>query len=457
MGMRITSLLAMALCLAPVSTLAVAAEAVPAAAPPAAWWEGFADPVLSSLEQRALAQNLDLAMTAQQVMTARAALRIAGAKGLPTVGASASYDREQASAQGILSLLGTQSPSTTSASGADPFGSTAATGTGGPAFNLYQAGIDASWEIDLWGKARAARRAARADMLAAAYGHDAAALALGAEVARSYLALRGLEQTIAITREGIDVVSRGFEIARRRESEGAVSHMDGAQAQADLQAYRARLPELEQQRQVLANALALLTGQMPHTLDALLAGNHPTTVWQNAVPDSLPADIARQRPDIAAAEASLQRVHLSPTVQKVGSNSPVGTVLGTNPRAGTTWPQTKTVAILVAGGPPVPNFVGQNIAAAQQWAQAHGVNLQQQQDQNSTQPQGTITGQQPAPGSVYLGLIAIFPLIALDAVGVGQQFPFSGVSLLIMVGVGLDTVKQIESQLQQRNYEGFLR
>ena len=104
---------------------------------------------------------------------------------------------------------------------------------------------------------------------------------------------------------------------------------------------------------------------------------------------------------LTAAEASLQRVHLSPTVQKVGSNSPVGTVLGTNPRAGTTWPQTKTVAILVAGGPPVPNFVGQNIAAAQQWAQAHGVNLQQQQDQNSTQPQGTITGQQPAPGSVY--------------------------------------------------------
>ena len=62
-----------------------------------------------------------------------------------------------------------------------------------------------------------------------------------------------------------------------------------------------------------------------------------------------------------------------------------------------------------------------------------------------------------APGSTYLGLIALFPLVALTAIGVGQQFPFSGVSLLIMVGVGLDTVKQIESQLQQRNYEGFLR
>jgi preprotein translocase subunit SecY len=62
-----------------------------------------------------------------------------------------------------------------------------------------------------------------------------------------------------------------------------------------------------------------------------------------------------------------------------------------------------------------------------------------------------------APGSVYLGVIALFPLVALASIGVANEFPFSGISLLIMVGVGLDTVKQIESQLQQRNYEGFLR
>jgi preprotein translocase subunit SecY len=61
------------------------------------------------------------------------------------------------------------------------------------------------------------------------------------------------------------------------------------------------------------------------------------------------------------------------------------------------------------------------------------------------------------PGSVYLGVIALFPLVALASIGVANEFPFSGISLLIMVGVGLDTVKQIESQLQQRNYEGFLR
>jgi preprotein translocase subunit SecY len=62
-----------------------------------------------------------------------------------------------------------------------------------------------------------------------------------------------------------------------------------------------------------------------------------------------------------------------------------------------------------------------------------------------------------APGSCYLGVVALFPLVALASIGVANEFPFSGVSLLIMVGVGLDTVKQIESQLQQRNYEGFLR
>jgi beta-lactam-binding protein with PASTA domain len=104
---------------------------------------------------------------------------------------------------------------------------------------------------------------------------------------------------------------------------------------------------------------------------------------------------------LAAAQAALQHVHLVPVVQKVGSESPVGTVLGTKPAAGTSWPQTKPVTILVAGGPLVPDFVGQVQQVAQQWASAHGANLQTQQDQNSQQQAGTITGQEPAPGSLY--------------------------------------------------------
>ena len=61
------------------------------------------------------------------------------------------------------------------------------------------------------------------------------------------------------------------------------------------------------------------------------------------------------------------------------------------------------------------------------------------------------------PGALYLGLISLIPLIALVLIEANQNFPFGGTSILIMVGVALDTVKQIESQLQQRNYEGFLR
>jgi serine/threonine-protein kinase len=76
-------------------------------------------------------------------------------------------------------------------------------------------------------------------------------------------------------------------------------------------------------------------------------------------------------------------------------------VLGTSPKAGTTWPQTKTVVIQVAGGPPLPNFAGMTLDEATQWAQAHGVNLNTVQDQNSTLPQGTIISQQPRAGSLY--------------------------------------------------------
>ena len=103
----------------------------------------------------------------------------------------------------------------------------------------------------------------------------------------------------------------------------------------------------------------------------------------------------------AAAQAALQHVHLVATIQKVGANAPVGTVIGTNPSAGTTWPQTKTVTILVASGPPLPNFTGQNIDAARQWATQNNVNLQEQPDGNSQDPEGTVISQQPAGGATF--------------------------------------------------------
>jgi len=103
----------------------------------------------------------------------------------------------------------------------------------------------------------------------------------------------------------------------------------------------------------------------------------------------------------AAAQAALQHVHLVTTVEKVGSSAPVGTAIGTSPPAGTTWPQTKTVTILVASGPPLPNFTGMSFDAAQQLAGQYNVNLQQQPDDNSQQPAGVITSQEPAAGATF--------------------------------------------------------
>ncbi len=103
----------------------------------------------------------------------------------------------------------------------------------------------------------------------------------------------------------------------------------------------------------------------------------------------------------AAAEAALKQVHLTWTIQKTPSFSPVGTVVSTNPDAGTSWPQTKPVTLMVSEGLSLPDFFGQNLQAAQQWASQNGATLSQQQDQNSEQPQGTITGQQPKAGSIY--------------------------------------------------------
>ncbi|MGH3152420.1 MAG: Stk1 family PASTA domain-containing Ser/Thr kinase [Streptosporangiaceae bacterium] len=106
---------------------------------------------------------------------------------------------------------------------------------------------------------------------------------------------------------------------------------------------------------------------------------------------------------LSAAEAALQQVHLSYRVQPTSSATPAGTVLGTTPAAGTAWPRTKPVAILVSAGLSVPNFVGMNVTAVQQWASQNGANLQQQPDPtpNPQQAAGTVTGQQPAPGSPY--------------------------------------------------------
>jgi NodT family efflux transporter outer membrane factor (OMF) lipoprotein len=274
---------------------------------PVSWWEAFGDPVLSTLEQRAIAGDLNLRIASARVARGRAALRIAGASRLPTANAGASYMRERASSKGIMGLAGAAPPSPIAANGTDPFGASSLGHTSGASdYDLFQTGFDMSWEIDLWGKARREREAARADAAGAVYEREAARVSLTAEVARIYVGLRGAEARLSVLHSNRETVARGLAIAQSREQQGAASRYDAATASAQLASIDSAIPDVQREADTSRNALALLVGEGPHALDALLSQTGTSIpALPRELPVGLSTDLARRRPDIAAAEASL--------------------------------------------------------------------------------------------------------------------------------------------------------
>jgi len=274
-----------------------------------AWWMLFQDATLVALERDALAANLDLQAAASRVAQSRAALRVSGAALLPTVSANASGLRERASDKGIMALTGTAAPiSPVAANGADPFGNSSMPGeSGSKPFSLWQYGFDASWEIDLWGRAHRARESAAAQMDAARFDAAAVRVAITAEVARTYLALRGVQNDLRIARATIDIARNSLRVAERRRSQGVATGFDTAVSGAQLATFESAVPDLEQRRDALMNALALLLAKPPHALDAQLAGTDADAVpgLPPQVPVGLPSQLAHRRPDILRAEARL--------------------------------------------------------------------------------------------------------------------------------------------------------
>nr|WP_314545482.1 efflux transporter outer membrane subunit [uncultured Massilia sp.] len=271
------------------------------------WWKLFDDPTLVALEQDALAANFDLRTAALRVEQSRAALRINGAALLPRVGANASQLRERASPTGILALMGTAEPvSPNAASGADPFGTASMPGeSGSPPYSLTQYGIDASWELDLWGRARRIRESAAAQAEAAHFDAQAMRVSVTAEVARVYLELRGVQDDLRIARTNADLAGKSLHVAERRREQGVATQLDTSVSAAQVETIRAAIPALEQRRDALKNALALLLAQPPHALDARLADTVEIPPLPTRVPVGLPSELARRRPDILRAEAQL--------------------------------------------------------------------------------------------------------------------------------------------------------
>ena len=293
-----------------------AAQAVEASMPTAEpvdpeWWRSFNDPVLTGLVRRAAQGNLDVQAATARLAQSRAQRGIAAADLFPQINGNSSYTRERVSKQGAISLIsggassggspGTQSNGLGGTQGAFPSTS------GIPPFDLFQGGFDASWELDLWGRVRRSVENADATLQASREDRRSTLLSTIAEVARDYMQLRGAQETLRITRTNLKSAEESAFLTGERARGGLGTDLDVANARAQVESTAAAIPQLEQQEAQGINAIGLLLGQPPATLQAELGGANPPGIPHipPRVPVGIPSELARRRPDIRQAEAQL--------------------------------------------------------------------------------------------------------------------------------------------------------
>jgi outer membrane protein, multidrug efflux system len=274
-----------------------AAETPPAYAEPAAqgaaadlsaWWRAFDDPQLTRLVETALAQNLELAQAVSRIEEARFQETVAGARDAPQAAAQVQASRNRISENAIPTPPGSGAPG-------------GLFGLPGSEFNTFRLGLDASWEIDLFGATRRSVEAAKARTEVAAWTARDLRTSLAAEVARDYLTLRALQTREAIARRDLERQAGLLGIAASRADTGFTSRFDAEQQTSAERATAARIPALQAQQRAMIHAIAVLTGQPPGALSAELSAPEP---MPHAVPPppGLPSELLRRRPDIRAAE-----------------------------------------------------------------------------------------------------------------------------------------------------------
>lgn len=247
------------------------------------WWRLFNDHILSELEVRIQHTNLDLKLSASRIAQSRASIGVANSTLLPRLGISTGYAREAISANGPMAKLGAKDTP----------------------HDLWKGGFDASWEIDLWGHARRISESADAALQASVFQQEGVRVSIAAEVARTYLLLRLVQTQLEITTQNQSIAEHALKLAQSRVANGIATRFESASASAQLSTVKALIPKLEEQRDALMNALALLMGEAPHALNSLLTTTHATPPVPQRVPIGLPSELARRRPDILQAEAQL--------------------------------------------------------------------------------------------------------------------------------------------------------
>lgn len=268
------------------------------------WWTLFNDPVLTRLEQAVAASNLDLQTASLRLMQSRAERRIASAAQLPHVEANASYARERASSNGILGLMGSmeQAGAGSIANGTQGFGPAALPGSvGNPSFNLPQYGMNASWEVDLWGHVRRQIEAATAAVQATEEFRRDILVSLMAETAQTYIDLRAIQAQTRILEQNINLAQNSMNLTTMRFEQGTATRLDVAEATGQLHLFESRLAPLQAQATHLLNSLSFLVAREPGALDTELGQPRDIPLVPTIVPVGLPSELAQRRPDIRMA------------------------------------------------------------------------------------------------------------------------------------------------------------
>jgi NodT family efflux transporter outer membrane factor (OMF) lipoprotein len=243
----------------------------------AAWWESLHDPELTRLIRTALANSSEIQAAQARLRQARAGLREQRRNELPKGSATSGY---------VHADLGKSS---------FEMGS----------IGLYNAGFDATWEIDLFGGTRRAVEAASAEAAAAQADLADTHVQLSAEIAQAYINLRDEQQRIALLRTSNELEQQTLTFAQQRRAQGVASDLDVERIQAQVESLRANIIALDAQNAESLDRLAVLTGEEPGALDAELSSSADLPTLPETVAVGNPAALLKQRPDIRAAEWQL--------------------------------------------------------------------------------------------------------------------------------------------------------
>jgi len=243
------------------------------------WWEQMQDPVLNRLVEQALLNNLDLKIAIANVEQFMGVYGATRASLFPQIFGQAGYDRIQTSSESLGLDNNGLSDNGSARLGASMF-----------------------WELDVWGQLRRAKEAARADLLAQESVRNTVVLTLVSSVAQTYITLRSLDSNLEITRNTVEALTEENRIAKTRFAAGFSSEIEVSQSDSELERRRALIPLYEHQVAQTENALSVLLGRPPGTIERGLSLDE---LVPPAVPAGLPAELLLRRPDIHQAEQNL--------------------------------------------------------------------------------------------------------------------------------------------------------